>query len=74
MKYVRKKLILPAVVLTAVLLQGCGGSDYTYVEDQELKPGPGLFSGKDGEFTLYEGSLPRQEKPDLEKQDQEKNR
>ena len=35
-----------------LLLGGCGGEPYTYVPENELKPGPGLFSGEDGEFNL----------------------
>lgn len=26
---------------------------FTYTPDNELKPGPGLFSGEDGVFTIY---------------------
>ena len=40
------------VLIICLLLSGCGGESYTYQSDRELKPGPGLFSGKDGEFTL----------------------
>ena len=35
-----------------LLIGGCGGEPYTYVPENELKPGPGLFSGEDGEFNL----------------------
>ncbi len=35
-----------------LLLSQCGGEPYTYEPDHELKPGPGLFSGEDGEFKL----------------------
>ena len=35
-----------------IILSGCGGEPYTYQPDHELKPGPGLFSGKDGEFKI----------------------
>ena len=38
--------------LVCLLLAGCGGEPYAYQPDNELKPGPGLFSGEDGEFTL----------------------
>lgn len=40
---------------SVVILGGCAGEEYTYVSERELKPGPGVFSGKDGGFTLYRG-------------------
>ena len=40
------------VFCVCLLLAGCGGEPYTYQPDHELKPGPGLFSGEDGEFNL----------------------
>ena len=46
--------------LACLLLAGCGGEPYTYQPANELKPGPGLFSGEDGEFTLI-GSPKKQE-------------
>ena len=47
-------------MLSLVLLSGgCGGESYTYVPENELKPGPGLFSGEDGEFNL--SNAPREE-------------
>lgn len=42
--------VISAVV--CIILSGCGGESYTYEPDHELKPGPGLFSGKDGVFTI----------------------
>ncbi len=42
-----------AVLGALTLLTGCtGGKDFTYVPDNELKPGPGLVTGKEGAFTL----------------------
>ncbi|OQX11082.1 MAG: hypothetical protein BWK76_19680 [Desulfobulbaceae bacterium A2] len=42
-----------AVLGALTLLAGCtGGQDFTYVPDNELKPGPGLVTGKEGAFTL----------------------
>jgi len=58
-------IIWICLFLTGLTLSGCGGEPYTYVPDNELKPGPGLFSGEDGEFTLI-GS-PVQENEELEK-------
>lgn len=45
---VRTGLLLVCLLLVA----GCQGSSYTYQPDRELKPGPGLLSGEDGEFNL----------------------
>ena len=59
-----------------VLFSGCVGEEHTYVENRELKPGPGLFSGKDGVFTVYGDSSHSIEKtgtgPDNEKGKKEK--
>lgn len=35
-----------------LLLSSCGGEPFTYTPSNEIKSGPGLFSGPDGEFTL----------------------
>ncbi|MFW2368254.1 MAG: hypothetical protein ACN4GW_17695 [Desulforhopalus sp.] len=54
-----KKLIasLQAIITIACLaLNGCGGEPWTYQTDRELKPGPGIFSGEDGEFSLIRPS------------------
>lgn len=46
-------IYLQAVIMAACLaLNGCGGEDWTYQSDRELKPGPGIFSGEDGEFNI----------------------
>ncbi len=45
---------VPALLAAAPLLAGC--ETYQEVELQEpdgMKPGPGLFSGEDGVFTIY---------------------
>lgn len=49
------KHIVTACLLVGSLLglAGCGGEEYTYVPDRELKPGPGLVTGPEGAFTLY---------------------
>ena len=38
------------------LLCGCGGTEYTYRDGRDRKEGPGLLSGKDGVFTIYNKS------------------
>lgn len=35
------------------LLCSCGGKEYTYSDGRDQKEGPGLLSGEDGVFTLY---------------------
>ena len=45
-------------------LAGCVGREYRYVDDAELKPGPGLLSGKDGVFTIYEKKTASEQEKD----------
>lgn len=47
-------------VFVIVFLSACGGKDYEYTNDDE-KRGPGLFSGKDGVFTIYDKPKKAQE-------------
>ena len=59
-----KKLIayLQAIITIACLgLNGCGGESWTYQTDRELKPGPGIFSGEDGEFALIKSAEKKEE-------------
>ena len=46
---------LAGIRLTLVLglVLGCGGKPFNYESQNEIPPGPGVFSGKEGEFTLY---------------------
>ena len=39
-------------LILLILLGGCGGTEYTYVDERNEKQGPGLFSGDDGVFTV----------------------
>jgi hypothetical protein len=41
-------------LIACLLLGGCGGDPYTYESNNELKTGPGLFSGEDGEIKIFE--------------------
>ncbi len=60
-----KPTLLLLFLLLAATLSGCGGQEYTYVDDRDLKTGPGLLSGKDGRFTLYNRHPQQQpEQPD----------
>ena len=36
-----------------LLLGGCGGTEYSYRDGRDRKEGPGLLSGEDGAFTVY---------------------
>lgn len=47
------KRLIPVIALAA-MLAGCSGVEpYSYTPIDEIPPGPGLFSGEDGEFVLY---------------------
>ncbi len=52
-----KNIIRIAVCLMSIsllALPGCGGKPFHYNTPSEIPEGPGVFSGKDGEFTLYD--------------------
>ena len=75
MKHIRITILRAVMLLICLLLSGCGGEEYTYQPDHDLKPGPGLLSGKEGEFTLIgtprsEMEQARQEKKEQEKQEE----
>lgn len=60
-------IYLQAVMMTAcIVLAGCGGEEWTYHTDRELKPGPGVFSGEDGEFNII--GTPKKEDQDQEEE------
>lgn len=61
------KLYFLIGLLLSLLVCGCGGTDYNYVDTREEKPGPGLLSGDDGVFTVY-----KKEKEPEQQQVQEK--
>jgi len=48
-----KFFTVTSIFLISCFLAGCVGEEYHYVDDAELKPGPGLLSGEDGVFTVY---------------------
>ena len=51
-----KTLNLLLVAILMMGLEGCStGKEYTYEPSSETPPGPGIFSGKDGVFTIYGG-------------------
>ncbi len=47
---------LAAALIAAAPLAACGlHQDIEEQEADPMKPGPGLFSGKDGVYTVYQG-------------------
>ena len=55
------------------LLCGCGGTEYAYRDGRDQKEGPGLLSGKDGVFTIFNtGSEAGEEEPPQEKAENER--
>jgi len=53
----KKTTIRIAVFLVSIALlalPGCGGKPFHYNPPSEIPEGPGVFSGKNGEFTLYD--------------------
>lgn len=54
-RFMKRHLGLIAVPLAfALLLTACGSAKpFNYVEIGETPAGPGLFSGEDGQFTVY---------------------
>jgi hypothetical protein len=47
--------VYTALLLFGFSLTGCGGTSYHYTpEAGAIQPGPGLFSGDDGTFTVYQ--------------------
>lgn len=52
---------------------GCGGEPYTYEPNHELKTGPGLFSGEDGEITIFK-QRPAEEKEEQEGQEEQQEK
>jgi len=64
-------IFLTGLLAFSLVLYGCGGSSYTYEPENEIKPGPGLFSGKDGEFTVIGGSKDTKEGKEKSEKQQE---
>jgi len=51
------KTIIIAVCIVSIAplaLSGCGGKPFVYNPPSEIPEGPGVLSGEDGEFTLYD--------------------
>jgi hypothetical protein len=58
-----------ALLGACLLLFGCGGEPYNYKPPNDTKPGPGLFSGEDGEFNII--GAPAEKKKKSAEKDQE---
>ncbi len=67
-----KRFLAAGAVLLCLFTWGCAGEEYNYVDDGDLKPGPGLFSGEDGVFTLYGKTAPEQAEESTETNKQNK--
>ena len=55
-----------AAFILLIVLSGCAVSPepFEYRADNELKPGPGLFSGENGVFTIYRKPAAPEADPD----------
>jgi len=40
--------------IVLMILLSCGGKSFDYHSGNEIPEGPGVFSGQDGEFTIYD--------------------
>jgi hypothetical protein len=68
---VQRTIAMSVMVCVAAALLGCGGTPLVYTDSREEKPGPGLFSGEDGVFTLLEKK--RVESGEVEKDEPKNN-
>jgi hypothetical protein len=59
MKGLKRKWI-GCVVVLMLLVCACATppEPYEYVPDNEIKPGPGLFTGEEGTLTIYRKATP----------------
>lgn len=60
-----KRLTAMGVAATTLVLAACATAPqpFDYRPGDDLKPGPGLFSGKDGAFTIHGSPAPAETKP-----------
>ena len=52
-------IFIGIVLFTAV---GCGGKSFDPTPPDDMKPGPGVFSGEKGEFTVYDSKATARDK------------
>ena len=48
-----KSTCLIGMICLMIGLAGCAAEPFKFKPDNELKPGPGVFSGEEGEFTIF---------------------
>ena len=56
MKYTHFLCLLFFCAIVLAAMTGCGSQSYQYHSENEIPEGPGVFSGKDGEFTVYDSA------------------
>ena len=57
-----KKVNCCLAVFAIVLMIGCGGKSFEYESGNEIPSGGGVFSGNDGEFTVYDSASDKKKK------------
>ena len=48
--------------ILASMMVGCGGKSFEYHSGNEIPEGPGVLSGEDGEFTVYDSKKAAKDK------------
>ena len=43
-----------------VMIAGCNGKSFKYVNENEIPPGPGVFTGEKGEWTIYDSDAKKE--------------
>ena len=72
--WVERAAVALMLAAAAVMFAGCAAyKPYEYHDDREEMPGPGLFSGENGVFTLYgkKSANPAQDAADPEEGDKD---
>ena len=65
MKYIHFLCLLFFCTIVLAAMTGCRSTSYKYHSENEIPEGPGVFSGRDGEFTVYDStSASRGEAPE----------
>ena len=56
-----KYIILSGCFIALII--SCGGKPFTYVNENEIPPGPGLLTGEEGDATVYGSKSDASERP-----------
>ena len=70
-------ILLRTLIVLSIMASGlvaCGGTPFQHTDSKETKPGPGLFSGDDGVFTLYKNEKSKEEGTDTDDGKKQKNK